>query len=256
MPFNRIILLAGQWDTTAIVYNYLQEHFGVYKVIIEDPVSRIDFLRRRIKKLGLFTVFGQILFQAVIGKTMVIRSKKRIKEIINSHHLSTLPIPITNITKISSVNANECLHEIKSSDSDLIIVHGTRIISKKILGKITTPCINIHAGITPRYRGSHGAYWALINNDEKNCGVTVHLLDTGIDTGNILAQGKIPITSKDNFSTYGYLQLAEGLKLLGQIIIKLEQGEKPGVSNELNSALWYHPTLWQYLWKRFTIGVK
>ena len=41
----------------------------------------------------------------------------------------------------------------------------------------------MHAGITPQYRGVHGGYWAVVNNDPEHCGVTIHFVDKGIDTG-------------------------------------------------------------------------
>ncbi len=256
MVYKNIILLAGEWETTPIVYNFLKENFQLNKIIIEKPVSRKEFLKKRIKKLGWFEVGGQVLFQLLIGKPLAKTSQKRIKEIIRQYNLSQIQIPEQHTVHVTSVNSSESLQELQQLKPDLIIIHGTRIISKKILNQTNAPFINIHAGITPRYRGSHGAYWALANNDKDHCGVTVHLVDTGIDTGNILAQATIPYTAKDNFITYPYLQLAEGLQLLKTVIEEMKKGERPAVKNDLNSALWHHPTLWGYLWKRVSRGVK
>jgi folate-dependent phosphoribosylglycinamide formyltransferase PurN len=72
---------------------------------------------------------------------------------------------------------------LKAINPDLVIVNGTRIISKKVLSSINSKFVNIHVGITPKYRGVHGTYWALVNNDVENSGVTVHFVDEGIDTG-------------------------------------------------------------------------
>lgn len=256
MPFERIVLLAGKWETTPIVYHFLKRNFQVDAIIIEDAVPRKEFLKRRLRKLGWVTVSGQVLFQVLIAKPLTQFSKKRIAEIKQQYRLNDEAIPEQQIHKVNSVNNDTCLQVLQSMQPDLVIVHGTRIISKKILHASDATFLNIHAGITPRYRGSHGAYWALANNDKENCGVTVHLVDAGIDTGNVLAQTKIPFTEKDNFTTYPYLQLAEGLQLLKDVIQKLERGEKPSVKNELDSALWHHPTLWSYLWKRILKGVK
>ena len=66
------------------------------------------------------------------------------------------------------------------------------------------------AGITPLYRGVHGAYWALAEGRRDLCGVTVHRVDAGIDTGEVLAQVLIDPTPQDNFVTYPWLQVAEG----------------------------------------------
>jgi folate-dependent phosphoribosylglycinamide formyltransferase PurN len=256
MPFERIVLLAGKWDTTPIVYHFLQQHFHVDKAIIEEGVPRKEFLKKRVKKLGLVNVAGQVLFQLIVAKPLSKISKKRIGEIKNEYNLDGSPIPNQSIIEVGSINAAESLDHLKNIKPDLVIVHGTRIISKKILQGVNATFINIHAGITPRYRGSHGAYWALANADKENCGVTVHLVDAGIDTGNILAQSFIPYTKADNFVTYPYLQLAEGLKLLKEVIEKLGKNERPVVKNDLDSALWHHPTIWSYLWKRITKGVK
>lgn len=256
MPFNRIVLLAGEWDTTPIVYNFLQESLPVQKVIIEQPVPRIKFLKNRIRKLGWIEVAGQVLFQLLISKPLARASKKRITEILQAYRLSTKPIPSNTIVCVSSVNDNESLLQLQQLKPDLVIVHGTRIISNKILQAVDAPFINIHAGITPRYRGSHGAYWALANNDAQHCGVTVHLVDPGIDTGNILAQTLIPYTKKDNFITYPYLQLAEGLLSSIKVIHELSNERLPRLMSKLDSKLWYHPTLWSYLYTFLIKGIK
>jgi folate-dependent phosphoribosylglycinamide formyltransferase PurN len=256
MPFKRIVLLAGKWDTTPLVYNFLQEHFGVEAVILEDGVPRNEFLKKRIRKLGWFEVAGQVMFQILVGKPLSILSKKRIGQIKRNYSLNDTAIPPDKVIAVPSVNSESSLHHLKQMQPDLVVVHGTRIISKKILQGVDAPFINIHAGITPQYRGSHGAYWALANGDAANCGVTVHLVDAGIDTGGVLAQATIPYTKQDNFITYPYLQLAEGLQLLKDVVQKMERGEKWEVKTGVSSALWHHPTLWGYLWKRATKGVK
>lgn len=256
MASEKIVLLAGDWETTPVVYHFLKDHFGVEKVIIEASVPRKEFLKKRAKKLGWFTVGGQVLFQLLIGKPLNKLSGKRIAAILRHYGLQKSPIPESEIVHVSSVNSDDSLKLLHALQPDLVVVHGTRIISKKILGGLSSKFVNIHAGITPRYRGSHGAYWALANGDKENCGVTVHLVDAGIDTGNILGQERIAVTARDNFATYAWLQLAEGLSILKKVIPQLLEGNAPTVKNELNSALWHHPTLWGYLYKRIFGGVK
>lgn len=256
MSFKRIVILAGKWDTTPIFYHFANTQWGVTQVLLEEGVPRSTFLKKRVKKLGYLEVSGQVLFQALIGKPLARFSKQRIRNILDAYQLKADPIPEEMITEVGSVNSDTCLKALQDLKPDLVLVHGTRIISKKILSAINAPFINIHAGITPRYRGSHGAYWALYNNDSENCGVTVHLVDAGIDTGGVLAQARIPLKKEDNFVTYPYLQLAEGLQLLREVVPAMARGERNEIANSLSSALWHHPTLWGYLWKWATKGVK
>jgi folate-dependent phosphoribosylglycinamide formyltransferase PurN len=256
MTGKKIVLLAGEWDTTAVVYNFLVEHFNVAAVIIEKPVPRKQFLKARAKKLGYFTVGGQVLFQLLIAKALKKRSATRIQHILKENHLSSTGIPSDLVHPVPSVNDEQTMKLLQLLQPDLVIVHGTRIISKKILQSTPATFINIHAGITPRYRGSHGAYWALANNDTANCGVTVHLVDAGIDTGGIVAQATIDVKPEDNFATYPYLQLAKGLQLLKNVIPDFFAGKLERKKNNLDSALWHHPTLWYYLGKRLFKKIK
>lgn len=256
MHNKKVILLAGEWDTTPVVFDFLKRNFGTEKAIIEKPVARNEFLKKRIKKLGWFTVGGQVMFQLSVARLLAKRSGKRIAEILKEYGLQKAPLPEEQVHRVTSVNDEACLKQLQAERADIVVVHGTRIISKKILQQSGSTFINIHAGITPRYRGSHGAYWALASKDKDHCGVTVHLVDAGIDTGNILAQGTIHVTPRDNFITYPYLQLAEGLQLLKKVLTEADGREWKSSANTLNSALWHHPTLWGYLYNRVMKGVK
>ena len=60
--------------------------------------------------------------------------------------------------------------------------------------------INCHAGKLPFYRGRNVLNWVLIN-DENEFGITLHYVDSGIDTGDIIIQKTFPITDEDDYST-------------------------------------------------------
>lgn len=140
-------------------------------------------------------------------------------------------------------------------DPKVIVVSGTRIIARKVLEAGNRVFINTHTGITPAYRGSHGGYWALYNNDPGRCGVTIHLVDAGIDTGEIVAQEVIQPTQEDNFVTYPYLQTAMALQALVSAVEQALNGALPTRTATGHSAVWYHPGFFQYLvgWLR---GIK
>src|SRR5262249_22864046 len=109
------------------------------------------------------------------------------------------------------------------------------------------PFINYHAGITPKYRGVHGGYWAQAEGDPGNFGVTVHLVDRGIDTGEVLYQERLAPSADDNYSTLPYLQLGAALPLLERAARDAVNGTLRPEKLDLPSKLWSHPTLWQYI---------
>ncbi len=256
MNDKKIVMLAGQGNSTNILYHALKDEFTISTIILEKPISKKEFLKKRIKKLGLWQVFGQILFHLIIVKFLNLTSSKRKNEILKEYRLKNHLLPADKIININSVNDNDCLKHLQNINPDLVIVNGTRIISKKTLSSVDAPFINIHTGITPMYRGVHGGYWALVNNDPDNCGVTIHLVDSGIDTGGILYQKKITPAKSDNFVTYPILQLAEGISYMKMAIRDVLKNSATPKKTKKHSRLWYHPTIWQYLYNRISKGIK
>jgi hypothetical protein len=248
MKDPKIVILAGENEATTWVYNFIASYFKIEKLIIEKKEDKLLFLRRRINRLGLLTVFGQVLF-SIFCYFIRFFSIKRRTEIINLFHFSSKEIPSNLILRVTSVNNQKTLELLNQCTPDIVLVFGTRIISSRVLNGCKSVFINIHAGITPKYRGVHGAYWALVNGDFNNCGVTLHYVDKGIDTGNVISQKVFIPTSRDNFTTYPLLQLGEGLALLKIFLDQYKSGTQESFShNEFNeSQLWYHPTLWFYL---------
>jgi len=58
--------------------------------------------------------------------------------------------------------------------------------------------INVHTSLLPYYKGRHPIVWAIING-EKETGITIHYMSTGIDEGDIILQDSIPITLEDDY---------------------------------------------------------
>lgn len=63
-----------------------------------------------------------------------------------------------------------------------------------------TGCLNVHASLLPRYRGAAPIQRVLMNGEEKT-GVTIMLMDVGMDTGKMLAKAELKIEPEDNSGT-------------------------------------------------------
>ncbi len=253
----KIVLLAGNSESSIYLYNKLNKKFIIDYVLIEERVSTLKLIKSRIKKFGLLKVINQLLFQTVLVFLLKLFSKSRINEIQQQFGLENNEIPSKKLINVESVNCDDCLRVLKQIKPDLIIVNGTRIISKNILNNVKALFINTHVGITPEYRGVHGAYWALVNNDAQNCGVTVHKVDEGIDTGDLIKQSIIKITNKDNFVTYPYIQTGVGILLMEDTINKFKNKNLHCYRKDSSiSNLYTHPTFTEYLYNYFVKNVK
>lgn len=250
-------MLVGRGQSSAVLYNALAEAFPIGAVICEEKVGARVLLRRRMKRLGLGVVAGQLGFKAAVLPVVRCFSRRRARQIIWENRLNTAAIPEDTITPVVSVNSEPTIATLERLAPRVVVVNGTRIIDAKTLKCVDAVFINTHVGITPLYRGVHGGYWALASDDARHCGVTVHRVDTGIDTGSIIAQATIQPTREDTFATYPLLQMAAAIPLVKQAVCDALAGTlsyRP--APEGTSRLWSHPTAWQYIKTYVARGVR
>lgn len=252
---ERIVLLARKSPATAILYNALAQHFDV-QVVYEQPPSTRSLLRSRIRRSGWWDVFGQVLFQIIIARPQARRSTTRQQQILREHAASVAAIPEERTRTCASVNKADCWHVVKELAPRVVVINGTRILTARTIGALGVPVLNTHVGITPMYRGVHGAYWALAQGDAEHCGVTIHFVDEGVDTGSILYQERIRPTRADDFSTYPVMQLSVGAPLMVRAVQDVLAGTTAPTVGVGESKRWNHPTLWAYLANRLRRGVK
>jgi len=99
------------------------------------------------------------------------------------------------------VNAPEFVDWVRSPQPDLnISMSYDQILRRAIIESAPLGFINGHAGKLPYYRGRNVINWAIINN-EQEIGLTVHYVDEGIDTGDIILQSVLPISWDDTYGT-------------------------------------------------------
>ncbi len=125
-----------------------------------------------------------------------------------SDHLNVDYLPIKN------VNHADAIDKLTGYGADIFVsMSFNQILKKKILESAPLGFINCHAGALPFYRGRNVLNWVLIN-DEKEFGVTVHYIDEGIDTGDIILQTMGEITDHDDYSTL----LSQSIDLCAELL--------------------------------------
>lgn len=99
------------------------------------------------------------------------------------------------------INSDEFLKILHTFECDIFVsLSFNQIFQKRIIEYCPNGIINCHAGKLPFYRGRNILNWVLINN-ESEFGITVHFVDEGIDTGDIILQQSYPITDEDSYGT-------------------------------------------------------
>lgn len=84
-------------------------------------------------------------------------------------------------------------------------------------------CLNIHPSLLPRGRGPDPVFWTY-RRGERETGVTVHLMDTGFDTGPILAQHQMEVPAGSRAPALDQALMARGGQLVAQLLPRLGRG--------------------------------
>ncbi|QYF91985.1 formyl transferase [Massilia sp. PAMC28688] len=250
----KLIVLATDSDSTWMLVNSLMPYFPDLKVVLETPIGRATLLKRRLARLGWWTVAGQVLFMLLLP--VLRRSGQQRREALLAAAGLACQAPAIALQRFASVNDPDCRQWLAAQDPDVVILNGTRIVSPQVLDSCRAVFLNTHCGITPAYRGVHGGYWALYQGQPHLAGVTVHVVDRGIDTGDIIYQSTFTAEPGDNFLTYPVKQYIAGIPLMQRALEDIAADKLVRHRRaDLTSAVWYHPTLWQYLGARWRRGV-
>ena len=119
----------------------------------------------------------------------------------------------------NNVNSEDSIDKIRKYGCDILVsMSFNQIFKSEIINLTKHKIINCHAGKLPYYRGRNILNWVLIN-DEDEFGITVHFVDKGIDTGDIILQRTFPITNEDNYSSLLELSFTECANILYDSLI-------------------------------------
>ncbi len=158
------------------------------------------------------------------------------------------PIPWpegVEVLEVSHINSPLVVDSLKKWKPDIIVVFGTSIVKKPIMEIPPKGIINVHTGLSPYYRGGQSAFWCLYNEEPEYIGVTVHFLDEGIDSGDIIFTARPSLSPEDNLAIIECKLALLATELLKEALKKIEEGSVRRIKQWMKGKL--------YLNKMFTL---
>ncbi|MEN9737521.1 MAG: hypothetical protein RJA26_754 [Actinomycetota bacterium] len=121
--------------------------------------------------------------------------------------------------------AEELLASIKNFNPDLIILAGfMRILPPNFVRAVSPRLINTHPSLLPLFPGAHAVHDAMAAGAAET-GVTIHIVDEGVDTGPHLAQAKVTVLPEDTEeSLHERIKVVER-QLLVQVVADIANGK-------------------------------
>ena len=129
-------------------------------------------------------------------------------------------VPVAARGRLDAATEEKIVAILREEKVELVVLAGfMRIVGPALLAAYPRRIINVHPSLLPKHRGSQAAAQALAARDQVT-GCTVHYVDEGVDTGEILAQREVEVRPDDTAETLqARIQVAEH-ELLPAIIAK------------------------------------
>ena len=237
--------------------------------LIEDPNIEVvgvflhKFTFQRIKnefKRDGRRIFIKILNKAILGEKKSLNYsfetpkkildnsgiKADLKEICKSNHLF--------FKEVSLFNSSQLSKELLDLKLDIGAFCGGGLLRDNFLNSFSFGVLNCHMGILPMYRGMDVVEWPFLQNDKMNVGVTCHLMDKGIDTGDILEVVKVNPTKFDNFVDLREYLSGVMYNLMIKNITSIASGDCTKIKQSKNDGKQYfvmHPLLKKIAIKKY-----
>jgi len=129
------------------------------------------------------------------------------------------------VVQAASLKRPEAVAELESFHPDVIVVAAFgQILPHSILAIPRYGCLNIHPSLLPRFRGASPVAAAILAGDEFT-GVSIMLMDEGLDTGPVLTRAQIPIAGMDTSGTLASKLSRIGAQLLLEVLPRWLKGE-------------------------------
>ncbi len=132
-----------------------------------------------------------------------------------------------NFIEYDDLKDENFIQKIKDLNIDIAVVCSFNYkVPKVFLEAVKDGFVNVHPSLLPNYRGKN-PYASVIVNDEKLTGVTLHFMDEGWDTGDIIVQHELPVTQRETMGTLFNRLNFLGLELLLKVLTFYEKSELP-----------------------------
>ncbi len=177
------------------------------------------------------------------------RDKEKVKKKLNkllTKHLKLRDISENKILKIkknyiknhkdkiyiglNELNSKNTINIVKKYKPNLVLCYGITLIKKKLLSILPNKTVNIHSGLTQKFRGYASNFWACYMLEPNNVGATIHYVTENADSGNILHQVRTDLKSNYNLHDLSSISILKVSKIINKVIkillIKYPQGKK------------------------------
>lgn len=255
LPVRAVVLCCDGLYQRALVQR-ARTHFHLVGVVVQHPppassARRWDRLRRyRDPRAVLRQAWSRLALRPYQRRGRELEDRLFRPE--GSEPGLPMDVPVHHT---SAINGAETVEFLRHLAPELILVNGTQLLREPILSlrpHIRHGILNLHTGLSPYSRGANCNLYMVLEGHPELVGVTVHHIDPGIDSGDIIRSAQVPMEPDDNFETIDVRSFDVGINLLLEGARDLVEGRAQRVRQWEKGKLFlqrtgYHYEPWQRL---------
>ena len=157
----------------------LRGRFDVRLVLVEPEAEKVAALRRRRR-------YRDYAYHVYHHYRRVLTGKDRYRRRYFAHAPRLWQLRPEHTLRVRSVNSDEAVAALRAVEVDVVVIIGCSILSARTLAAAGPLVVNVHGGLLPYYRGNHCFFFAVYDRRFDLVGSTIHRVDAGIDTGNLI----------------------------------------------------------------------
>jgi methionyl-tRNA formyltransferase len=177
-----------------------------------------------------------------------LKDKRALKEIFTQKPYDYIEKKDVDVLEVNDINSEEVENFVRLKAPEVVLVSGTPLLKEPLIKSAQGKIINLHPGFAPQYRGRYGSFWPIYNREPHLVGATIHFIDKGIDTGNILVQQQVAFERNDTLKAITYKQQKLGVELLIKCLKNFDSLTTQAYHKDLcPSKNYYIPGLTHYI---------
>jgi len=240
---NIVILTNDNFFSFTVLKDLLERRKDNIELIVFSSAligkrSTLASMKWSLENTGLrHTVFKLMVY----GVFRAMRIICKLLPFVPNHYSSYLWANRNNMNCISAadINKEDVVQQIRSANPDLIIsVSMNQIVKKQLLEMPPKRCINVHCAPLPRYGGMSPYVWALANNEDHSA-ATIHYMDEGLDTGDIIVQEKVDVVKNDSAFALFYRCCLRARGLLVKAVDEIETCTVTSYEQDLSNKTYF-----------------
>lgn len=182
-------------------------------------------LRRKLATLGpayALEVVTGLAFQRWFER----RDAREIAERMRALPRPEGTVPAASVHGAAALNAPSTGELIRALGVDVLIQSGAGILRPVVFQAPRIATLNMHHGIAPEIRGMSSLHWAQWEGRADWLGTTIHRIDEGIDTGEVLAWARVPPVPGERYAGLYVRATEAGVRALVECLQRLDRGER------------------------------